>query len=370
MIAIPESIPENIEQLTAEWLTEALRAGGAAPDTRVVSVDVQPYAVGRSRTGEIALLHPIYERPDALLPTEIIAKIVSRSEANRQNAIEMGAFPREVQFYRTMASEVPFAILRMLYGDFDSVTQDGIILLNKVDGITRDEMSRERNAEFEADATELLTDLARMHARWWGGDSIPETGFMIDIKDSSFGHVLDDHQANLSNLMPTLEKFLSSKSIAQLECMTGYREMFVAAARNMPRTFCHGDFHAQNILWNPESTSPRAWVLDWQMATVGPGALDLATYLAIAIPKRHTSTLLMPLIELYHRELIANGVKGYSLDQLVHDYRYAALATLGVMIFALGSLEFIGPSFETIVEEVMGNAIAGVEVVNAFELLS
>jgi len=364
------AIPESIDELTAEWLTEALRAGGAAADTRVISVNVQPYAVGRSRTGEIALLSPVYETPKASLPTEIIAKIVSPGAANRQNAIEMCAFPREVQFYRTMASEVPFAIPHMLYGEFDPVTQDGIILLNKVDGITRDELSRARSAEFEIDAAELLTDLARMHAKWWGEDSIPETGFMIDIKDISFGHVLGDHEANLLNLMPMLEKFLSSKSIAQLERMTGYREMFVAAARNMLRTFCHGDFHAQNILWNPESDSPRAWVLDWQMVTVGPGALDLATYLVIAIPKRHTSTLLMPLVELYHRELLANGVKGYSLNQLVQDYRYTALATLGVMIFALGSLEFIGPSFEIIVDEVMGNAIAGVEAVNGFDLLS
>lgn len=105
-------------------LTAALRAGGATANARVVSVDVRPYAVGRSRTRDIALLRPTYETPDALPPTEIIAKIVSHSAANRQNAIEMGAFPREVQFYRTMTSEVPFAIPRMLYVDFGPVTRD------------------------------------------------------------------------------------------------------------------------------------------------------------------------------------------------------------------------------------------------------
>jgi aminoglycoside phosphotransferase (APT) family kinase protein len=293
-----------------------------------------------------------------------------RSDANRQNAIEMGAFPREVQFYRTMAAEVPFAIPHMLYGDFDPVTKDGIILLNKVDGVTRDELSRERNAEFVADATELLTNLAQMHARWWGGDSIPDTGFMVNIEDGDFGHVLDNHDTNLAKLKTRLTKIFPPHTIVKLEQMVRYREPFVSAARAMPRTFCHGDFHAQNILWNPESTAPRARVLDWQMVTVGPGALDVAIYLAIAIPKRPTSTMLMPRIELCHRELIADGVKGYAIEQFIRDYRYAALAALGVMIFALGSLEFIGPSFETIVKKVMGNAIASVEVVNGFDLLS
>ena len=243
-------------------------------------------------------------------------------------------------------------------------------MLNKIDGLTRDELSRARGAEFEADAAELLTNLAQMHTRWWGGDSIPDTGYMVDIETSHFGHVLDDHEANLRKLKPVLAKIFSCEAIAKLERMTGYREMFVAAARNMPRTFCHGDFHAQNILWNPESASPRAWVLDWQMVTVGPGALDLATYLVIAVLNRHTASILMPPIELYHRELLVNGVKGCSIEHLVQDHRCTALSALGVMIFTLGSLEFIGPSFETIGGEVMGDAIAGVDMVNGFDLLS
>jgi len=39
-------------------------------------------------------------------------------------------------------------------------------------------------------------------------------------------------------------------------------------------------------------------------------------------------------------------------------------------VFALGSLEFIGPAFDAIVSEVIGNAVAGVEAVNGFALLS
>jgi hypothetical protein len=99
------AIPQSIDELTAPWLTDALRAGGAPANTRVISLDVQPYAVGRSRTGEIALLSPVYETPDDSLPDQIIAKLVSQNEANRQNATKMGAFPREVQFYRTMAQK-------------------------------------------------------------------------------------------------------------------------------------------------------------------------------------------------------------------------------------------------------------------------
>jgi hypothetical protein len=58
------AIPESIDELTAEWLTAALRAGGAPQDTRIASLDVQPFAVGRSRSGEIALLSPVYEAPE------------------------------------------------------------------------------------------------------------------------------------------------------------------------------------------------------------------------------------------------------------------------------------------------------------------
>ena len=84
-----------------------------------------------------------------------------------------------------------------------------------------------------------------------------DTGYMVNIETSHFRHMLDDHEANLRKLKPVLAKIFSSEDIAKLERMTGYREVFVSAARNMPRTFCHGDFRAQNILWNSESISPR-----------------------------------------------------------------------------------------------------------------
>jgi thiamine kinase-like enzyme len=44
----------------------------------------------------------------------------------------------------------------------------------------------------------------------------------------------------------------------------------------MPMTFVHGEMYASNVLVSQDSTGRRVCPVDWEMAGVGPGLLDLA----------------------------------------------------------------------------------------------
>ncbi len=48
----------------------------------------------------------------------------------------------------------------------------------------------------------------------------------------------------------------------------------------MPRTFVHGDCYASNVLVEAGTDSPRVCPVDWELAGVGPGPLDLAALVA------------------------------------------------------------------------------------------
>ena len=44
----------------------------------------------------------------------------------------------------------------------------------------------------------------------------------------------------------------------------------------MPLTVIHGEFHASNLLVDPSPAVTRVWPVDWEMAALAPGLMDLA----------------------------------------------------------------------------------------------
>jgi thiamine kinase-like enzyme len=57
--------------------------------------------------------------------------------------------------------------------------------------------------------------------------------------------------------------------------MTGYQRV-VDVLVALPRTLIHGEFYASNILIQAQENSLRICPVDWEMAAIGPGLLDVA----------------------------------------------------------------------------------------------
>lgn len=55
----------------------------------------------------------------------------------------------------------------------------------------------------------------------------------------------------------------------------GYEEV-VAALTALPRTLVHGELYPSNVVVVPEQDPPRVCPVDWEMAAIGPGLIDLA----------------------------------------------------------------------------------------------
>lgn len=53
----------------------------------------------------------------------------------------------------------------------------------------------------------------------------------------------------------------------------------MAHLHSLPRTLCHGDAHAGNMIMNPTHAG-RAVIIDWQMVHVGPLGHDLGRLMA------------------------------------------------------------------------------------------
>jgi len=68
------NLPVHPDELTAPWLTEALRASGAVDRAKVVDFVIEPMSVEKGITGYLVRLYPTYDRPDPAAPASLVAK--------------------------------------------------------------------------------------------------------------------------------------------------------------------------------------------------------------------------------------------------------------------------------------------------------
>jgi hypothetical protein len=92
-------------------------------------------------------------------------------------------------------------------------------------------------------------------------------------------------------------------------------------------TLAHGDAHTWNFLF-PRSGRGDPYLIDWQTWHLDLGARDLAFMIALHWGREVRKRLELPLLQLYHRRLLDQGVAGYSFDDLWLDYRRCAVRNL------------------------------------------
>jgi hypothetical protein len=110
------SIPLTIEELTPDWLTEAMRAA-CELDGRVTSVAAQRLGIGAGYVAQVLRVHLEYEPAGAGLAS-IVVKLPAASEELRRSW--WAGYINEWRFYRDLARSVPLSTPRYLGGAGDA----------------------------------------------------------------------------------------------------------------------------------------------------------------------------------------------------------------------------------------------------------
>ena len=114
-------------------------------------------------------------------------------------------------------------------------------------------------------------------------------------------------------------------------------------AFEQPRTLMHGDFRADNMMFEAgASTAPFALV-DWQIVMQGPAAFDLAYMLSGSLEVETRRAGQETLIGRHHDGLLRAGVGDYSLAQAREAFRVCAMLAWCWPVVAIGSLDFDNP---------------------------
>jgi hypothetical protein len=115
-------------------------------------------------------------------------------------------------------------------------------------------------------------------ARWLGGLHTRFAGRIEELRGANpflLEHSASWYQSWCERARTALARSDDPRAPALHGALDGYDQV-IASLAALPRTFIHGEFYPSNILVVPEGRLPRVCPIDWEMAAIGPGLIDLA----------------------------------------------------------------------------------------------
>jgi hypothetical protein len=267
-----------------------------------------------------------------------MAKFPSVEEGARTIGNLYGLYEREVRFYREIASRSRLNCARCYLADWDAAAGQSLILLEDLaeNGAVGDQLAGCSPAEAEL----ALSHLARFHAAWWDNGEMQQISWLQRGTDLVRAAMTDVYE---QSRQPFLDVFGDRLAPQVRESVTGLNQRVLAAMDEFDRrdvyTIVHGDFRIDNLFFGRTGGPYELAVIDWQSPNRGWGAYDLAYFMSGSMPPEQRRAGERAALERYHATLTAGGVRGYSFDDLLNDYRASLMAYLAIFVVNGATLE-------------------------------
>jgi len=309
------------EDITAEWLSEAL---GAPVD----AVELEPIGVGVGLLGD--LVRATLTTTDSSLPASVIVKLPTHHEANRAIGLGLMLYERELRFYEEVAPQSPgLRVPRCHHADHESlvlVLEDlgasGYALADQIAGMTVEQAERAVDA------------IAAFHASWW---ETPALHALEWLPTSDHPITMQSDQMFQDGWPLFCEKWEHVLPPGGVELGDRVRHVYGDMLRGLgggPHTIVHTDFRLDNLFFGDDVA-----VIDWQLMTRSRGPYDIGYLLAqsmdVELRRQHADALLRR----WYDAVCARGVTGYTWDEAQVDFAAAVLVALVIPVNAGATIE-------------------------------
>ncbi len=279
---------------TTAQLTAGLRRYFADSSLQVVALDKVPLAVPPTVSGipsSISGLRVEYETRGQRSNVECVVK-EPRGPA-RPGVASVGL--REVGVYRSLAVQLPMQTPAIIAAD---VTGEWLVL----EAVTADKPSQTWEAD---DYRAAIKALASLHERFWN------LGEDLAVYPWLSRPLTHDFEFYVYAAVSAMEKMMvddrpqaitrSLRALTGLGLVLTQVEQMVSVLRAAPSTLLHGDFRPGNVALQEDGEMV---VFDWQVAGIGPGVLDIVTFVnACRWERADLPISSAELMELYRREI-------------------------------------------------------------------
>jgi len=312
------------EAITAEWLTAALAGRGI--EARVAGFDME--TVGTGQLGETRRFHLRYAgTPPPEAPATVVGKFSSANPVAAESGRTMGFYRAEVMFYRELAHKARARTPLPYVAEIDEQGDFALLFEDLAPAQTGDQF---RGWPLD-EARAALKEAALLHATFWNDEAlmqqpwlyVPEGAqgfYTTELIERSWDHVQKNYQGWLSpEVTACCDRFVRNHA-------------FWNRPRPFPKTFTHCDFRPDNMLFG--GPDGRVALVDWQTSNFLGTGMDVAYFLGGCFDRETRRKHERNLLKGYHDDLLALGVKDYSFDHLLDDYRHYSYAVIAVAIAA------------------------------------
>jgi len=317
------ALPLAIEEVTAEWLTQALRR-------RYPNVTVRALVAGDVMHGTASKfrVHLSYDTAglEAGLPPTLIVK--GGFSAHRE--LMYREYMLEARFYAELAPRLPAVrVPRSFFAAWDAARRQAIVVLEDLDA---------RGARFcrvetplsRAQAAAQLEALASCHARWWSSPEFDAGGELAWVEHLDplpegeagayqRGQLRPEVYAHYMNLP-------RGRAVSRLFHDRDRMEQAMERLRTVDRqgAYCllHTDPHLGNLYIDADGA---AGLLDWQAVRRGPWSHDFAYLLISSLDMLDRRAWERELLQHYLDALRSLGVPAPDFDAAWQAYRLQAV---------------------------------------------
>jgi aminoglycoside/choline kinase family phosphotransferase len=326
-VDLSDRLPVRSEDLGVAWMTSALGLEETGPHV-LRSVAVERVGSDRGHLGSSYRVALELDRASDATPRSVVVKLPADGAEARETARRGRLYEREHLFFTELAHRTDVRAPVCLAAGHDADTDEFVLVLEDVSAQTAVDQVEGCPVAL-ADAT--VRELARLHASWWGRHELYEIDWL-----TTFVHPA--RLANLSRLMrdgwpvlcATLADQLPPDALAVGRAVLGYLPAGLAALDHHPQTLLHGDPRLDNLMFDAGEQRCPIVLLDWQNTSRGPGASDLAYFLAQSLRPEDLREHGDDLVAGYHAELVGHGVDELALDDLHASLRQALPVSFAV----------------------------------------
>jgi len=310
--------------ISPAWFTQVLRGCGSLVEGSVASVEWE--MIGTGKMGDNARFSLTYDGDDNA-PATLIAKLPATDETARAVAGGMGAYLKEVMFYKELAGQSTICTPKIYLALIDD-DSDFIILM---EDLAPAEPGNQLVGETIEHAQQAIAEAAKLHAAFHAKSELLARDYIThtDADTAAFGQEL--MQQNWPGFVARFGHGLSEECIAFGDDYVANHARWVARY-NGPKTLIHGDFRTENILF---SENKRAAVVDWQTLTESCGMADTAYFIGGSLDIEDRRTHEKTLVE-YYRQCLAEAGIALSSEDCWQQYREFSIH--GLLITVLGAM--------------------------------
>jgi hypothetical protein len=352
------ALPGCLDDVSAEWVADAL----SDTISGISSVTVENMGDGLGQVSELGKLTIVTDAGDT---KTIIVKTRTNVPDMHQIGMTYGMYEREVNFYSTLASEIPLRTPEIHYAAWDPESERVAILMEFMDGwYSPDQIAGATRGEVE----KAIRGLAPLTATYWNSPLRNRVNWLGDAQSDYYRNLSADYLDSREGFLERFAHRLPSDIESVLDGIGTSNDAILYEQTQGTLALVHWDYRVENLFF--KKGEPDVAVIDWQLMMWMKPAWDFAYLCFTNLTLENRRAWFDDLAALYLEEIARLGVSDYSLDELMADIRLCLLGISAVPVVGGASVDKTNARSMELLGTISERTFAGIEDMECLERIS